>query len=230
MIRYYNTWIYHLIIAFMEHTKLIIIGGNIGAGKSEVIKLLGKKKGGVLTFPEDVDDWSYYLEKMYKNPGDYMGLFQDKVVTHFYNIHESILKEIEAKRPTEKNPLFVVVERSTLDCKKIFIKSNTRWFTELNLTALEDRCRYLSQFEPWNRATYCLINTPPETCLERTKLRARNGESALRLDYLKEIDRLHTTMFNEIILRKKRFDNIEKDDPSSIAEEIIAEEFVVVVN
>ena len=63
--------------------KIVSIDGNIGAGKSTILAELNNM--GYHVFPEDVESWGSFLEKLYVDPKRWAFTFQMRVIHSLYN-------------------------------------------------------------------------------------------------------------------------------------------------
>jgi len=173
----------------MTKNKWFIIEGNIGSGKTTLVEKLGNNKDFEVV-REPVDMWlntkgsngKNLLQEFYEDPEKNAYLFQTMVF-------KSRLESLE--HPQTKSIRFS--ERSIWTDKYVFgkscIKSN-------KMNTLEANCYHFwfnwLEDKFWKKPDGIIyLRTSPEKCMERMKKRARNEESNVPLEYLKEIHNNH---------------------------------------
>ena len=92
----------------------IIIDGNIGCGKSTVIKSISNELSMLRVLQENVSDWEPYLKSFYSDMKQNSLQFQMKVLEHHLKSGDKT-----------KNDKFSIHERSLLSCVNIFTKIYT---------------------------------------------------------------------------------------------------------
>lgn len=157
----------------------IVIDGNIGSGKSTIIRKLQDLYPRV--FQEEVSDWKDWLPLYYQNPEKYSLGFQMKV----------LLSHI--KRSDSQSQEIYIFERSPFTCVYIFGK------LLLQDGLLEDKeqslCEDYYHYSGWIPDLLIYLEGSPDKCLERIKIRNRDGEDGISLDYLQK---LHLT-YKEVL-------------------------------
>ena len=173
---------------------IISIDGNIGSGKSTLVKLIGKHfKERVCILKEPVDEWENIkdrsgktiIQNFYENQKDYAFSFQMMA----YISRLSSLRKLVKSNPDG----IIITERSVLTDRQVFAKMlfdsgkirdieysiYLKWFDE-----------YIEDF-PISHIIY--LKTNPEICGERIKKRLRDGEDNVELEYLKSCHEYHDT-------------------------------------
>jgi deoxyguanosine kinase len=188
---------------------IISIEGNIGSGKSTLVKILKEKlkdNNNFVFIPEPVDEWmnmknnnnnkedkednqDNILTKFYKNQEKYSFIFQVMSFT-------SKLKLI--KKAITNNPnKIIITERSVHTDKEVFAK------LLYDDEKMEDVCYkiYQNLFEEFlekdrdiNKIIY--VKTNPDICHNRVNKRKREGESLIEIEYLKKCDLYHEKWLN----------------------------------
>jgi deoxyadenosine/deoxycytidine kinase len=175
--------------------KIISIEGNIGSGKSTLIKKLNEDLSfkNVLFLPEPVDVWNEIkdtngvtiLEKYYINKSRYSFSFQMMAYITRLSQIKKIIQE-------NTNPdLVLITERCLYTDRYVFAKMlyDSHFIEEI------EYCIYLRWFDEFKEFTelYSIIyiNTTPSVCLERVKERNRQGEQSISLEYLSECHKYH---------------------------------------
>lgn len=176
----------------MSSTKqkpCFVLEGNIGAGKSTFLKILGKYLNAQLVF-EPHNDWQHVggenlLDKFYTDAPRWAYTFQSYAFI-------SRIKEQE-KFAKINNFHFQILERSVYSDRYCFAKN----CFELGLmTALEWQLYH--EWFGWLVTTYTsqptafiYLRTDPEICFERIKFRGRQEEKDISLDYIQLLHRKH---------------------------------------
>jgi deoxyadenosine/deoxycytidine kinase len=191
---------------------IISIEGNIGSGKTTILNRLKaefmnqqtQKK--ILFLREPVDIWETVkdnqnetiLSKFYKNPAKHAFAFQVMA----FSTRLTILREAIQNNPDVE---IILCERSLDADKEIFAKM-------LHDDGVIEDIDYQIYNMFYNEITkqpevkqlsgVIYINADPEVSFERTKIRARDGESTITLGYLMECHAYH----EKWIGNKKRVD------------------------
>ena len=169
--------------------KMFLLEGNIGAGKTSLGKIL-KASTRFEFLEEPVAMWregfaSNLFEAFYQDMERWSFTFQIMAFTTRAKTWSEILAKVQGDQ--------VVLERSIYTDRNVFAKNlyaqgamqDSEWqlyqqlwdFLALNYCETPDKILYL--------------RTPAELCLERIKLRGRDEEQQMPLDYLKRLEDLH---------------------------------------
>lgn len=146
----------------MTQQFVISLEGNIGAGKSTLIKKITT----AATFIEDVSEWKDSLVSFYENPTQNKTQFQHVILSYLLARHVRISKSYSK---------IVVMERSIGSNEKIFKNdiSDTFYSNALEIARNVGRVDL-----------YLFLDTDVNVCYERVKKRARPGEESITLEYL----------------------------------------------
>jgi deoxyadenosine/deoxycytidine kinase len=173
----------------MEDRKMILLEGNIGAGKSTVGRAL--KESGLFDFIEEpVEAWQEgfagnLLDAFYSDMQRWAFTFQITAFVTRAKTWQEVLALTNHSR--------VVLERSIFTDRYVFAINSHR------LGGMSD-LEWEVYCGLWDFLTsnYCVepdcilyYRTPAEVCLERMKLRARYEESGVSLEYLRQLETLH---------------------------------------
>ena len=172
------------------------IEGNIGSGKSTLVRVLGKNlhhiaNKTVIYVQEPVSEWDNIkdrngktiLEKFYADQHKYAFSFQMMA----YISRLALLKRVIKENPNA----ILITERSVFTDKEVFAKM---LYDEGKIEEVNYQI-YLKWFDefiediPITGLIY--INTTPEKSKERVNIRARPGEN-IPLEYLKQCHNYHT--------------------------------------
>jgi len=210
----------------MNKPLIVSIEGNIGSGKSTFINKLEKyiqenntdKK--IFFLSEPVDEWlnikdennEHILSKFYNNQEKYSFTFQMMAyISRLNKLKEAIdnLKQI--------NNSIIITERSLMTDKYVFAQM---LYDENKIEKIEFEI-YKKWFNSFNKETeidkVIYIASKPEICYDRVKLRDRDGEENIPLDYLTKCHNYHENMIeilksdNKDIVLLNGNDNIYKD-------------------
>ena len=181
-----------------EDRQMILLEGNIGAGKTTVGKTLAAS--GVFGFVEEpTQAWregfaSNMLQLFYQDPHRWAFTFQ----VCAFNTRAKTWSEVLAMTDHSR----VVLERSIFCDRHVFAENCYR----TGLMSLTEYQLYCGMWE-FLVSNYCVqpnmilyLRTPAEVCLRRIRDRARAEEGGLALGYLLQLQRLH----DEWLLKEPR--------------------------
>ena len=171
------------------------VEGNIGSGKSTLVKMLKEhlkkiKNTEVIYLPEPVAEWESIkdsdgknaIEKYYENPDKYAFSFQ--MMAYISRIHQ--LRETLQTN----NNVIIICERSVFTDKEIFAKMlhDDGKIGEIEYNIY---CKWFYEFVkdiPVGGLIY--VKTNPEICEQRVIKRNRKGET-IPLEYLQNCHKYH---------------------------------------
>ncbi len=180
----------------MTRPLLISIEGNIGAGKTTILKMISDmystSQDKIVFLKEPVELWynikdesgKTMLENFYENPKKNAFAFQIMACVTRTSIIKNAMKE-------NKNCEIVLCERSIEADSKIFAKM----LYDDGLMSKMEHSIYMLLYNE-NIADYSVdgiiyISTNPDKCHERVQKRNREGESNIEMDYLVKCDKYH---------------------------------------
>jgi deoxyadenosine/deoxycytidine kinase len=180
----------------------IVIDGNIGSGKTTVIRSLCNEYNCI---EEPVNEWAPYLQEFYKDMKGKSLLFQMKVLQHHMK--------------NNKCDINYILERSPLSCIHIFGQKlkDDQYLSKLDIDLMVD----MNKDFGWYPQNVIYINTPPKVCYDRIHERSRENE-IIPYDYLQSISNL----YDELYLNKSmniNIPNIYIVDGTQSKENILAE-------
>ncbi len=151
----------------------IAIEGNIGAGKSTVLRAFAGER----VFAEPVDAWGSLLDRFYASPAEWGLAFSLRVLSSFDEPH------------THER---CIVERCPLSCRHVFAQL---LFNDGHLTQGEwDLFKDYFDVLGWAPDAMVYIDTPAHVCLERTRERGRPSEAGLDLQHLRRLEFQYDTL------------------------------------
>lgn len=162
---------------------IISIEGNIGCGKSTVLKALAEL--GYTVHPEPVDKWSKWLKLFYEDPARWGMSFNTNVLLTGYSCQQHAKEELH------------VYERSALACKYVF--SNIQ-FVNGNMIQEEVELfdSIMDRVVGWYPDTIIYMRTAPTKCAQRIKKRGRNAESDVSIAYITQVHEAYEAMMTSI--------------------------------
>ena len=173
-----------------EMVQIFSIEGNIGSGKSTLIRCLKKINKDIIFVLEPVDEWATItdlkgeniLTKFYRNQSKYSFSFQMMA----YISRLSKLKKVVAQNPNA----IIITERSILTDKNVFAKMlyDDKHIEEVDYTI------YLKWFDEFiedvTQTGFIYIKSYPHICMQRVEKRNRSGE-VIALSYLERCHQYH---------------------------------------
>jgi deoxyadenosine/deoxycytidine kinase len=179
----------------MSHI-IISLDGNIGAGKSTLLTEIRNKLHDVHIVDEPVGQWTALknaegknlLELFYEDKKRWAYTFQNcAILTRLKNIQDAV----ENLDSTMKEPQVIITERSVLTDKHVFAEM-LRDGGDIDPLEWE---LYESWFNIFGKKYPVLgiiyVSTNSTTSNERIKIRNRNGEGNIGIDYLDALDNQH---------------------------------------
>ena len=170
--------------------QIYSIEGNIGSGKSTLIRCLKKINKDIIFVLEPVDEWASItdlegeniLTKFYRDQRKYSFSFQ---------MMAYISRLSKLKRIVEKNPnATIITERSILTDKNVFAKMlyDDKHIEEVNYIIY---LKWFNEFvEDISQVGFIYIKTYPNVCFKRVQKRNRSGET-ISQDYLERCHQYH---------------------------------------
>lgn len=164
---------------------MLVVDGNIGAGKSTLIRGLQMSASAHHVVQEPVDQWSQTLMQFYANQPLWAPQLQLLVTSTSI---ESIMRALLAV--STQTPPLLIADRSpwsalifgrtlalpahVIECMKMCINAYDRWLLERNV-----------------RCVRVYLRTAPHICAARIKERGRVAEQSIELSYLERLHEAH---------------------------------------
>ena len=184
--------------------EVVSIEGNIGSGKSTLMKYLKehfKNDDHVIFLKEPVDEWEKIkdntgktiLEKFYGDQEKYSFPFQMLAYISRLNVLREALKSIDS---LSDKKYIIITERSLYTDKLVFAKMLYEMgkMEDVNYQIYSCWFQTFSEEFPVHRVIY--VKTLPEICHERITNRSREGEENIPLDYLTSCYKYHEDMIS----------------------------------
>jgi len=157
----------------------IVIDGNIGCGKSTLIKKISLDNNlSAKLFNEPLEDWDEWLKLFYSDMSKYSFGFQMRVLK----------SHLDKKKINDG-----IFERSPLSCQKVF---GQLLFEDKMMTHLEWNLTEEFNYDyGWIPDIVFYLKCDPEICLKRIQNRSRDGENSISIDYLKRLDSKYNLLY-----------------------------------
>lgn len=179
----------------MNHI-IISLDGNIGAGKSTLLAEIRNKLHDVHVVDEPVGQWTALknvdgknlLELFYEDKKRWSYTFQNcAILTRLKNIQEAV-DNIDS---TIKSPQVIITERSVLTDKYVFAEMlyESGDIDPLEWELYESWFNIFGKKYPIRGIIY--ISTSASTSKDRIKIRNRQGEENIGINYLDALDTQH---------------------------------------
>lgn len=195
---------------------LVSIEGNIGAGKTTLLSHLSKRHPEWIFISEPVDAWSEIkdedgksiLEVFYNDRNRWSYTFQNCALLTRYDYIQTAISE--AKSKNRKGKVVFLTERC-LDTDYYVFTRMLQNEGSINIIEFElyERLLFHLQKSAQPLAGIVHVNTSPEVCAQRIKLRSRTGEESIPLDYLESLDHHQSKWIDSTDLPSIRTDLIE---------------------
>lgn len=204
----------------MATPVIVSIEGNIGSGKSTLLRALRTRNPSWHFIDEPVDSWmgmrddsgKSLLELFYSDKKRWAYTFQNTaLITRILNAKDAIKAWEAAGRPGK--PIFIT-ERCIHTDANVFARM-LRADGDINNLEWTLYKKWFDGFASQvpDPAAYVHVDTPVTVCSDRINGRAREGEGAIPIQYLDELDSAHYAW-----LRREGFDapvmrvdNVSKD-------------------
>mmetsp|Transcript_4917 Transcript_4917/g.5758 ORF Transcript_4917/g.5758 Transcript_4917/m.5758 type:complete len:300 (-) Transcript_4917:256-1155(-) len=164
----------------------VAIGGNIGAGKSSILRWLQFCTEHPV-FLERWWDW-IVLSNYYNN--------QEKYATQLQGAALRTAVEDYKTAMNSAHKGIVIFERAPIEARQVFWEhiTATKQLPQEEVLAFE--AAY--QAEAWNPDIYILLAKPAEICQQHIKSRGQPGDANMELDYLKELENNYIKMMEKM--------------------------------
>lgn len=173
----------------MHTPRIVIVEGNIGAGKSTFLRLLKDHLHAHLIY-EPLEQWQNVqgenaLEHFYTNPHRWAYTFQ----TYAFVTRVVALQE-QSKQVTEP---IIVLERSIYSDRYCFAKNafELGFMNSLEWKLYQEWFSWLEAIYTQKPDAFIYLRTSPEVCYGRMTKRKRSEETTVGLDYLSLVHTKH---------------------------------------
>jgi len=159
----------------------LVFDGNIGCGKSSILKLIQNNKPIEMNiYNEPLHDWSKWLELFYSDMNKYSFGFQMRVLKSHLD---------------KKDILNGIFERSPLSCQKVF---GELLFEDRKMNELEWNLTNEFYYDyGWSPDYVVYLKCDPDICYQRIKQRNRNSEESIDINYLQRIHQKYENLYTD---------------------------------
>ena len=173
---------------------IISVEGNIGSGKSTLVRLMKSQFPNCKFIFEPVETWlkltdsnkENILDKFYKDKKRWSYTFQNfAYITRIRGLLEAI-KESDSEKPT-----LIITERCVLTDKNVFAKMlyESGDISELEMKMYLEWFNLLQEYSTLNGIIY--LNTDPVVSNYRIQKRNRPAEKDIQIEYLDKVHESH---------------------------------------
>jgi len=189
-------------------TIIISIEGNIGSGKSSVIKELKKKYKQFYYLEEPVDIWTNVKDD---NGKTILDLFYEDNTRWAYTFQNlAYITRVQQILAVKDKYDVIITERSIFTDRNVFANSLEKdgHINQIEKGLYDNWFEFLKKDIKVNG--YIYIKADPKTSLERIRKRNRQGEENITLEYLEKLHKAHNEW-----LRYENTTNIDGNDEMS---------------
>ncbi|MEX2161741.1 MAG: deoxynucleoside kinase [Anaerolineales bacterium] len=157
----------------MAAKRLVLVAGNIGAGKTSLADKLGKRVG-----------WHTGFETIDKNP--YLGKFYGDMKAWSFHLQVFLLgQRAEQHLKAYRDPQSYILDRSIYEDYHIFARALHKLgnMGDDDLATYERVYRMIIEYLPWPDLLI-FLRAPASELMQRIKIRGRAMESGITLEYL----------------------------------------------
>tara|TARA_B100001741_G_scaffold237172_1_gene198143 strand:- start:501 stop:1145 length:645 start_codon:yes stop_codon:yes gene_type:complete len=192
----------------------VVIDGNIGVGKSTVLKALSAKWSSMAVVFEPVDEWvaQGFLDKMYKNE---ISLYEFQ--------HMAMVSMAAAEAAAAPEAEVVVTERSLESSFEVFGKAvldpSSESFKILQFSY--EKLRHAFPWRSFDATHHIFLDIPPTEAFQRVLMRHRDAEAKTTLEYLETVE----AAYKEWLARQQNVTVIDANRP---VEEVVNDVWSVI--
>ncbi|MFC1842736.1 deoxynucleoside kinase [Candidatus Dependentiae bacterium] len=193
--------------------RLLIVEGNIGAGKSTFLKIIQENLACKIVFEphekwQDIAGKGNLLENFYNNTPRWAYTFQS---------YAFITRTLAQKQSAKKYPSTTqVLERSVFSDKYCFAKNlyESGAMSDIEWTLYKEWFDWFFEDHIQKPNGFIYLRTTPQTCYNRLKKRNRSEEKEVPLAYLQQLHDKHENW----LIKKQNLDHYVQDVPVLILE------------
>jgi deoxyadenosine/deoxycytidine kinase len=161
----------------MAAKRLVLVAGNIGAGKTSLAQKLGEKLG-----------WRTGFETVEDNP--YLGKFYGDMLSWSFHLQVFLLgQRAEQHLQAYRDPQSFILDRSIYEDFHIFARALNQLgnLNKQDLHTYERVYKMVVEYLPWPDLLI-FLKAPVDALLKRIKVRGREMEAGITAPYLELLD------------------------------------------
>ncbi|XP_033116601.1 thymidine kinase 2, mitochondrial-like [Anneissia japonica] len=173
--------------SLLSDKTTVCVEGNIGCGKTTMLKLFKDQVPGVEVLTEPVCKWQNVrghntLGLMYEDPHRWSFAFQSYLQLTMLQNHT-----FPSKQPLK------LMERSLFSARHVFVENlyRSNKMSDAEYAIINEWFDWIFENMNLNVDRIIYLRTSPQKCYERIKKRCRSEENCIPLEYLQQIHNLH---------------------------------------
>lgn len=177
--------------------KVIVIDGIIGAGKTTYINILSKKlkeRGYTVSIVrEPVDKWVEcgILQRFYNDPKRWGYHFQTKA------FHDRVVENINVFNENPNSDFYILERSPFTDTLFIEMLHTSGDVDDLELQHYREWWNLWNKVMPYSPDYFLYLKPDVEVCMERLRMRNRDGETGVGKDYQEALEEKHNSFFKD---------------------------------
>lgn len=173
-------------------TKIFFVEGNIGTGKSTFLSLAEKYLPNCLVILEPLDVWTKFVDENGKN---ILQNFYEEQKRYAYTFQTlAFLSRVERLKNLDQSAYdYIFIERSIFSDREIFAKNcfKNGLMSKLEWELYNAWFGWIEEMLKIPNHQILYLRCSPETSYKRTTSRAREEETTISFEYLKQIHERH---------------------------------------
>mgnify|MGYP001483645435 CR=1 FL=1 len=190
---------------------IIAIEGNIGTGKSTLVKILKEEFSKFKNFifvQEPVNQWLKLTDEKGVNILD--NFYKDKIRWGYSFQMNAFITRVKSIYNLNRDDNIIIVERSIYSDRNVFARllKESNYINKLEWELYDQWYNWLSSHFNIMPDKFIYLEALPKTSYDRMRLRSRNEEEIVPLDYITKVYEKH----NEWLLNNDRTIRINVDN------------------
>ena len=204
-----------------DKQHIFFIEGNIGSGKSTLLKRIPEFVNNCQVILEPLNIWQNLTDSNGTNILDH---FYKDMTQHAYAFQSfAFLSRTQSLQTIDKSKKYIFIERSTYSDKEVFARNCyiSGIMPEIHYNLYNEWFSWMENMLNVKNSSHVYLRCEPEISFKRQKVRSRDEESGLSLDYMKQIHERHEEWLlkegnNTIVLDASNSFNVDDNDMRKI--------------